>query len=94
MSQYELKKGEALAEGYYLQALSDPDYEELIVEVIAPDGILAILSFEEGDDDVVVHWPVDPAWERAKTGSFTDIMRALEFGKEHLLSYQRSAADS
>lgn len=89
MNEYELKKGESLAEGYYVQAVGDPDFESLVVEVNAPDGILAILSFEKEDEDVMVHWPVDPEWERAQTGSFTDIMRALEFGKERVLRNRR-----
>ena len=89
MSGYTLPKGETLSEGYYVQAHTDPDYEGFLVDVHGPDGIIAVLSFEEGDEDVVVHWPIDPEWERARTGSFTDVMRALEYGKYRLLSYQR-----
>lgn len=94
MATYTLAKGESLADGYYLDVGSDPRYENLIAQVHGPNGIIAELSYEEGDEDVVVHWPVDPDWERATEGAFTDIMRALEYGKDRLMSYQRPSAGS
>lgn len=94
MGTYTLKKGENLAVGYYLDVGSDPNYDNLVAQVHDPDGIIAELSYEDGDEDVVVHWPVDPEWERATKGSFADVMRVLEYGKYRLLSYQRSSAAS
>ena len=94
MGNYTLKKGETLAEGYYLDVGSDPNFDNLVAQVRGPDGIIAELSYEDGDEDVIVHWPVDSEWERATKGSFADIMRVLEYGKDRLLSYKKSSAVS
>jgi hypothetical protein len=84
MGPYSLAAGEVLADGYYATAGVPPDFENLVVELEAPDGRLADLSREDNDPDVVVHWPTDPEWERARVGSLADAMRALQFAGDRL----------
>jgi hypothetical protein len=75
--------------GYYVNAGDEPGYENLTVEVHAPDGIMAILSLEEGDLDVMVRWPLDPTWERARIGTLKDVTAALEYAASYLRSFKK-----
>jgi len=85
---YTTAPGEALAGGYFVTEKDEPGYRNKVVEVHASDGIIAILSREAGDKDVILRWPVDPSMNRSAKGYFNEVMRALEFGKDRLLSLQ------
>ena len=83
-------RGSYLPPGYEVQAGSEPDKENLTVELHAPDGIVAVLSMEPGDDDVTVNWPVDPHWERSESGRISDVLTALAFAREYLIGFGRT----
>ena len=72
---------------YDLYPGSEPDHENLTVEIVTFDGLVATLYREPLDKEVKVRWPVDEERTRSSGGRLGSIINALERAKAYIEKY-------
>ncbi len=72
---------------YDLYPGSEPDLENLTVEIVTFDGLVATLYREPLDKEVMVRWPTDAEEVRSSGGRLGSIISALERAKAYIEKY-------
>jgi len=72
---------------YDLYPGSEPGLENLGVEIVTFDGLVATLYREPRDKEVMVRWPVDDDMTRSSGGRLSSIINALERAKAYIEKY-------
>lgn len=72
---------------YDLYPGSEPDLENLTVEIVTFDGLVATLYREPHDTEVMVRWPADEGRVRSSGGRLGSIINALERARDYIEKY-------